>query len=125
MGVWGDDNFENDAALDFLGRDVVDPLVAQMRRVLDTPDLADPEESTSYEIMAAVELLAILGENTNTCSPETQIVEDCRDVFLRAYDAGADKLEAKPGFKDGRRAVIEATFERLLRVCRKWDELRG
>jgi hypothetical protein len=123
MGVWGAENFRNDAALNFLASAVEVPMTDQLRRIVENPALADPEEEASFEVMAAVEVLAVLCENINAHPPPTQLVEDCRDLCLRGWDLGIDKLNPDPEYKKERRAVIEATFERLLRVCREWDKL--
>jgi hypothetical protein len=122
MGVWGAGNFANDAALDFVANAVVEPMTAQLRKVVENPALADPEEYSS-EVLAAVEILAVICEGINAHPSPSQLVEDCRDVCLRGWDEGIDKLHPKPGFKEERRAVIAATFERLLKVCRHWESL--
>jgi hypothetical protein len=124
MGVWGAGNFANDAALDFVASAVVKPMTAQLHWVVENPALADPEEEHSFEVMAAVEILAVVCEGINAHPPPTQMVEDCRDVCLRGWDEGIDKLHPKPGYKEERRAVTAATFDRLLKVCREWDKLR-
>ena len=123
MGVWGAENFGNDAACDFVQSAVVEPLTAQLRRIVENPALADPEEHASFEVMAAVEILAVLGEAVSAHPPPSQLVEDCRDLCLRGWDEGIDKLSPKPGYKEERRAVIADTFERLLKVCRHWESL--
>jgi hypothetical protein len=123
MGVWGAKNFGNDAACDFVQNAVVEPLTAQLRRIVDNPALADPEEDASFKVMAAVEVLAILGETVTAHPPPSQLVEECRDLCLRGWDEGIDKLKPKPGYKEERRAVIAGTFERLLKVCQQWESL--
>lgn len=122
MGVWGAGNFTNDAALDFIATAVITPMTDQLRKVIDHPALADPEEY-HFEVLAAVEILAVVCEGVNAYPPPSQLVERCRDVCLQAWDKGIDKLDPRPGFKEERRAVITATFERLLKVCRHWESL--
>lgn len=123
MGVWGAENFGNDAACDFVLNDVVDPLATILRGIVENPALADPEEEASFKVMAAVEILAVLGENVPAVPPPSQLVQDCRDVCLRGWDEGIDKLNPKPGYKEERRAIIANTFERLLKVCQRWESL--
>lgn len=123
MGVWGAGNFGNDAACDFVQHAVVEPLTAQLRRIVDNPALADPEEDASFEVMAAVEMLAVLGAAVAAHPPSSELVEECRDVCLRGWDEGIDKLDPEPGYKAERRAIIAATFERLLKVCHDWESL--
>jgi hypothetical protein len=122
MGVWGAGNFSNDAALDFVASAVVKPMTTQLRKVVENLALADPEEH-SFEVLAAVEILAVVCEGINAYPPPSELVEQCRDVCLRGWDQGIDKLDPKPGYKEERRAVIAATFERLLKVCRHWESL--
>ena len=99
-------------------------MTAQLRRIVENPGLADPEEPASFEVMAAVELLAVVCEGVRVaCPPPSQLVEDCRDLCLRGWDEGIDKLDPKPGYKEERRAVIAATFARLLKICHHWESL--
>lgn len=123
MGVWGAANFDNDTAFCFALDAVIKPLSAQLRRVIENPALADPEEDASFKVMAAAEMLAVLCEELRLAPPPTELVEDCRDLCLRGWDEGIDKLDPKPGYKEERRAVIAATFERLLKVCQHWESL--
>ena len=128
MGWLGPDNFDNDRALDYLS-DVVDPLWEKIEGLQEYPDLADPNEPDSDEIVAAVELLALLCENTQYVPPATSRIKVCRDNFVR-YWYGAmrewiesdDTAKPDPDYVEQRRAVMERTFERLLIQCRKADE---
>lgn len=122
MGVWGAENFSNDTALDFVATAVVEPMTAHLRKVVENPALAGPEEY-SFEVLAAAEILVVVCEGIDAYPPPSQLVEACRDVCLRGWDEGIDKLDPKPGFKEERRAVIAATFERLLKICRHWESL--
>ena len=97
---------------------VVKPLVAHLRHIVANPALADPDTFASFKVMAAAEILAVLCEQLRLTAPPMDLVEECRDVCLRGWDEGIDKLNPKPGHKEERRAVIAATFERLLKVCR-------
>jgi hypothetical protein len=121
MGVWGPANFDNDTAFCFANDAVIKPMIAQLRRVVDNPRLADPEEDASFKIMAAAEILAVLCEQLPVPPPPTELVEDCRDLCLRGWDEGIDKLEPEPRYKEERRAAIAATFERLLKASRDWE----
>jgi hypothetical protein len=128
MGWLGPDNFDNDRALNYLS-DVVNPIWEKIAGLQEYPDLADPDEPHSDQIVAAVEILAILCENTPCGPPATRRVEQCRDNFVRFwYDAmqksicGDDTAKPKPEYVEQRRAVIERTFERLLLQCQRADE---
>jgi Domain of unknown function (DUF4259) len=119
MGVWGAGNFTNDEALDYLEAEVVEPLAKQMMKVLNNPHLAEPDEPTSARIMAAVEILALLAEQCNASPPHSGAVEQCKAAYLEIWDAYIDKLGPTPGFKEERRKVIAATFDRLVRAAER------
>jgi len=122
MGAWGTGNFENDAGLDFVANTVASPLKAQLSRAVDNPSLADPRGWESNKILAAVETLAIVCEAIRIDPPQTSLVERCRDVCLREWDVHIDACDPDTAYKEGRRAVIAATFERLLTVCHGRDQ---
>ena len=123
MGVWSASNFGNDAACDFVQNVVVKPLTARLQDIVENPALADPEEQACFEVMAAVELLAVVCDGGKAHPPSSQLVEDCHDLCLRGWDEGIDKLHPDAEYKLERRAVIAATFERLLVICRYWESL--
>jgi hypothetical protein len=125
MGVSGPGNFGNEAAVDFAAREVVAPLTARLGRVVEDPALAHPGEDASAEALAAAEILAVLCEQLRLRPPPTHVVEGCREACLRGWDEGIDRLDPKPGYKERRRAVIAATFDRLLAVCRERDRRQG
>ena len=128
MGWFGPDNFDNDRGLDYLD-EVADPIWEKIAGLQEHPDLADPSEPDSDETVAAVELLAILCENTSYVPPATREVEKCRDNFVRFWYGAmqdwihsGDRSKPNPDFVEQRRAVMEQTFERLLVQCRKADQ---
>lgn len=119
MGVWGAGNFQSDQALDYLGTEIKKPLIDQIGAVLCNPELAQPDERTSARIMAAAEILALLAELLNVGSLHTGWVTLCRDKYLEVWDGYIDKLNPGAGFKEERRSVIVATFERLAQAASK------
>jgi hypothetical protein len=121
MGVWGAGNFANDEALDYLEAEVVPPLARQLMKVLDSPHLAEPDEPASARIMAAVEVLALLAEQCNAHPPHSGAVDQCKATYLEVWEGYIDKLHPAPGFKEQRRAVIAATFDRLIRAARRLE----
>jgi hypothetical protein len=125
MGVTGPDNFDSDRACDFLAGDVVRPLVHKMERVLEDPEAAEADDPDCDKIVAAAEVLAVLCEHFPVSPPATAFVERCRDTFLASWDDYIDELAPAEGHKEARRAVIVATFERLLAACRADDRDNG
>ncbi len=126
VGVTGPDNFDSDRACDFYALDVLRPLVQAMHRVLVNPESAEADDPDCDKIVAAVEVLAVLGQHIDYAGPpSTELVAACRDAFLERWDAYIDELKPVPGHKEARRAVIERTFERLLAVCRAHDAKYG
>lgn len=126
MGVTGPDNFDSDRACDFLVIDVLQPLAQMMQRVLADPESAEADDPDCDKIVAAAEILAVLCEQIDYATPpSTEFVQQCRDTFLESWDAYIDELNPAPGYKEARRAVIVATFERLLAACRAADEENG
>jgi hypothetical protein len=128
MGWLGPDTFDNDRALNYLS-DVKQSIWAKIEGLQEYPDLADPDEPHSDEIVAAVELLAILCEHTPCTPPATAVVEKCRDNFvefwysaMRQWIDSDDTAKPNAAYVEQRRDAIERTFDRLLAQCRKADE---
>lgn len=122
MGVWGAGNRQSDAALDYLGTGIVDPLVAKLRAIIANPRLAEPDDRASAEVMVAVDVLCLLCERYGAVPPNPELVEECRAAYLPVWDGYIDKLDPKPGFKEQRRTAIESSFAELGRLARDWHE---
>jgi hypothetical protein len=122
MGVWDAGNFQSDYALDYLSTNIIGPLVAKLEAVVDNPQLAEPDERVSAEVMVAVEVLCVLCTRCGGVPPKPQLVEECRSTYLRVWDGYIDKLSPKPDFKEERRRVIESSFAELARHARDWHE---
>ena len=115
MGTWGSGNFDSDHALDYLA-DVCGPLVGKLTDVVENPELAEADEDGWEEALVAAEILAAVGEHYSSEQLTPQLVTDCRDTILTQWDATIDGLDPDPDYKTERRAVIAATFARLLAV---------
>jgi hypothetical protein len=126
MGVWGAGNFDGDLPRDFLA-----DLVFRWEQLIevllsgDTPEEAAPYRSElrldSCEacVMPTVEVIIVVAERLEPDylpSPET--VERWRSQYLDLFDREARRWGAIPGHEAERRAVIEATFSRLLDLAR-------
>ena len=120
MGAWGAGNFQQDNALDFLGREVQQPLVRHVETMLADPASAQADDPYSGPIMAAVELLALLTEQVNAVPPKPDTVTRWRDTFLPAWDRTCLNVYFRAEDAAARREVIATTFERLLALAVKW-----
>jgi len=123
MGVWGPGNFQRDAALDYMSSDIVKPLVAKLREIVDNPTNAEPDDPTADEVMVAVEILCVLCERCRAVPPGPGLVEECRSIYLKVWDGYIDRLSPKPEYKKERRDIIEASFAELARLAHKWHEV--
>ncbi len=126
MGVWGAGNFDGDLPRDFLA-----DLVYRWEQLIDALLAGDtPEEAIAFQfdlrldtceayVMPTVEVLITVAERLEPDylpSPET--VEQWRSQYLDLFDREARSWDASPEHEAERRAVIEATFSRLLDIAR-------
>lgn len=114
MGTWDAGNFDDDSALDWLGTEVYDRLVGAIE-----DGLGEHDEGNGAEIMAAVEILALICENTPMIPPRAEDVARWRKAYLETWHGYIDGLDPAPGFKEARRQAIEATFDRLAATAKK------
>ncbi len=120
MGVWGAGNFQQDYALDFVWREVQQPLLRQVEKVVADPACAEADDPESGPIMAAVELLAVLTEQVNAAPPSPEQVAHWQDTFLPAWDRTSGVVYFRADDVAARREVIIATFARLTALAAKW-----
>src|SRR5262245_10416606 len=111
--------------MDYLGLEVVGPLVAKLREVLDDPSLAEPDDPAADEVPVAADVLCVLCEAFDAAPPEPALVEACAGTYLRVWDGYIDQLRPErtlqaewEAYKRDRRGVIRASFERLLGLAR-------
>ena len=119
MGSWGTGNFQNDDALDYLG-EVMHSLIGKLEEVVEHPIRAEADEPSNFEVMAAVEIITVLCENLNAIPPEPDLVSKCQETFLKSWGKSIDGLDPKSGFKEERREVIVASFEKLKTIAQEW-----
>jgi hypothetical protein len=117
MGVWGVGNFDSNQAVDYLALDVQRPLLAKIAHVMANPSLAEADERSSFEMMAAVEVLNLLYEHVGGTPPQPQEVALWKEQYLRIWDGYIDQLSTDKDYKWRRRAVILASFERMERIA--------
>ena len=105
MGTWGPGNFENDAALDFVG-EIAGEVAKELHPTEEIEDLDI--------IMAAVGMTAALVKNCHAPAPDRGRIETLRAQVLHVYDEQIDDLEPTAKYRDQRRIVIEQSFDELL-----------
>ena len=113
MGAWGSGNFEQDGALDFVWREVQQPLLRKMKMMVEKPVYAEADEPDSGLIVAAVEILALLSEHVNAVPPKPDEVTNWKQTYLNAWDRTAADVYSKQDDVIERRSIIAATFDRL------------
>jgi hypothetical protein len=121
MGTWGTGNFENDGAVIFL-LDLCDRLINTIEAVIADDSRFILDEDAEAELMPSIELLALLSEQYGLHPIERKRVFGWQARYLAMYDDYIDSLQPSESFKEQRRAVIAATFERLANVALMKDD---
>jgi hypothetical protein len=117
MGTWGAGNFDSDYALDFLDTEVQRHVDA-IERIFADDELFQLDEDAEAVLVPSVFILSLLCEHCRAHLPATSDVAQWKARYLAMYDQQIDAMEATPGFKDERRFVIAATFDRLAALTR-------
>ncbi len=112
MGTWGPSNFENDAALDFINREV-DRYVGIIQGIFADEQRFRLDEDAEGMLTPSIEILQLLCEHAGGVLPQKLDVAAWKTHYLAMYDDQIDDLEPQGDFKQQRRAVIEATFDKL------------
>jgi hypothetical protein len=99
-------------------QELAEQMVAQIEETVANEHGMKPDEPDSFRLMCNIELLCLIGQHAGLSFPESAIAEGWKARYLAAWEASIDGLDPKPGFRDGRRAVIMATFDRLINLCR-------
>ena len=82
----------------------------------------DVEAFGEAEVMPSVEVLLLLAERLRGVPPVADRVDEWKVEYLRRYDAQAAQSRAHRPLLARRRAVIEATFDRLAALARAFHE---
>jgi hypothetical protein len=112
MGTWGAGNFDSDYALDFLDAEVRRHVEA-IEGIFADDELFQLDEDAEAVLIPNVFILGLLCEHCRAHLPATIDVGSWKARYLAMFDREIDGLEPAPGFKDERRFVIAATFDRL------------
>lgn len=116
MGAWGEGNFDNDAAGDFL-----DQIILQLKeKIVKSLSIGavssfDLDEDGDAQVMASMDILVTLCTNYKKSPPvEVSAIEQWKLKYLNIYDEVIDLYGAKEPYKHNRRKVIEDTFDQLI-----------
>src|SRR5947199_521229 len=112
MGSWGDDNFANDGARDYLSL-LAAKLVATITEIYRDDDRLALEEDGEAMFMPSVELLALMCERYGATPPKPATIEQWQERYLRLFDETVEGYNAEPEFQASRRRRIEQTFRWL------------
>jgi hypothetical protein len=115
MGTWGAGNFDSDTAADHLG-ELVGRLVAEVAEAMaGDPVELEPDEYWGVAVPCNLELLLHLSrqEWVGVTLPPAETIRAWQETFLAVWERTIDGLGPKPAYKEERRAVLTATFERL------------
>jgi hypothetical protein len=121
MGTWGPENLSSDGAFDIL-HERSEALLKEIIQLAETREATEYDEHSHDLLFVLFETLFALDRHglirTLPESEEATIVKDC---YLERWDAYMKKNGQQ---WDERRAVIQKTFERFERMCRR-DERRS
>ncbi|MEV0576140.1 DUF4259 domain-containing protein [Streptomyces sp. NPDC050392] len=115
MGTWGAGNFDSDTAADHLG-DLAARLVAEVTEAMaGDPVELEPDEYWGVTVPCNLELLLLLDRQgwVGVTLPPAAVIRSWQETFLAVWERTIDGLEPDEAYKDERRKVLKATFERL------------
>ncbi|WP_018350335.1 DUF4259 domain-containing protein [Longispora albida] len=115
MGTWGSGNFDSDTAADHLS-ELVERLLGEVEAAMaGDPAGLEPDEYWGVAVPCNLELLCLLAErgHVGVNLPEPATITGWQETFLAVWDATIDGLEPKPDYRQERRKVLVATFDRL------------
>ena len=124
MGTWGQGNFDNDAALDFLGEEI-DRHIAAVEAIFADSGRFRLDEDAEGELMPRVAILTLLSRHCGGVfgldnEPD---VSAWKARYLEMYDDQIDGMEPEGDYRQKRRAVIADTFDTLITLQQQWRQL--
>jgi len=119
MRTWGEDNFANDGARDYLAM-LSAKLVATACEIFRDDERLELDEDGESMFMPSVELLALLCERYDVTPPKPSSVLQWQEKYLQLYDRSAARAHPDPRFRAGRRKVIEKTFRWLMSLSESY-----
>jgi hypothetical protein len=123
VGTWGQGNFENDAALDFVDQEI-DRHVAAIEAIFNDNGRFRLDEDAEGELIPRIAILTLLcGQCGGGFNPHHEPdVSAWKVRYLEMYDDQVDGMEPGGDFKQQRRAVIADTFDTLIRLQQQWRQ---
>jgi hypothetical protein len=121
VGTWGAGNFDSDTAADHLS-DVTGRLVSRIGEAMSGDPVAlEPDDYDGVVVPCDIELLCLIAEQGYVGSkvPDAAVVEGWRKTFMDVWERTIDELEPKPEYKEGRRAELIRTFDRLAALAER------
>ncbi|MFD5728377.1 hypothetical protein ACFWMT_20100 [Streptomyces sp. NPDC058368] len=103
-------------------------LVAEVGEALGgDPGGIEPDEYDGVAVPCNLELLLLLHSRgwVGVTLPAPEVVRGWRDAYMAVWERTIDGLEPVEGFKDERRAVLVATFDRLAEAAAGQRESTG
>ena len=119
MRIWGEDNFANEGARDYLAM-LTAKLVATASEIFIDAERLELGEDGESMFMPSVELLALLCERYDITPPKPSSVLQWQEKYLQVYDRSAARAHPDPRFRAGRRKVIEKTFRWLMSLSESY-----
>ncbi|RYX81276.1 DUF4259 domain-containing protein [bacterium] len=118
MGTWGEGNFDNDGALDYVGG-LINQLMDKINACFAEGDVYLDEEGEEI-IIPSVHIISLLSEECKAAPPKPDSVVEWRDKYLTLFDEQIGGLDPAGDFAQKRREVIEATFDKLITRSRSF-----
>lgn len=117
MGTWGDGNLENDGTQDTLA-EICDALFARVIELLQHPRAHEYDDEEIDELFVRIEMIfALHGRGMINSAPAPEILEPLFPPYLAKWSAYWTTA-ARQEPPEGRRRIIERSFEELLEITR-------
>jgi hypothetical protein len=101
MGSWGDENFANDGARDYLSM-LAAKLVATVTEIYRDEERLALDEDGEAMFMPSIELLALLCERYAATPPMPPLVKQWQERYLQVFDETVEGFNPDPEFQASR-----------------------
>ena len=122
LGDTGHGVYENDAAADF-SDELIRYLMSKVETIANSQYGMDPDESSSREMVAAIDLIYVIAKHTGAYLPERRRIQGWKDALFNTWD---EYFESSPEYRNTKRiATVRRTFDKAIRYCDKCEEVNG